>query len=139
MLKVYLKTPTKLGYIYMGITDSGELVLNNIVKNFTSQYEVKNHIVELTIQSLKFQLDSFISIYTLNNSPETDLDSKSIDTLKRFNTWINENEKPLDKLCISINKRKEEFVNLAKSSGNRKDDLIMIYKLIFEEVDKHLL
>lgn len=138
MLKVYLKTKTKVGYIYMGITDSGELVLNNIIKNFTSQYEVKNYIIEITIQSLKFQLDSFISIYKMNNSPETDLDSKCIDTLTRFNTWINEDDKPLDKLCTSINKRREEFMQLIKSAGERRDDLIMIYKLIFEEVEKNL-
>lgn len=133
MIKVYLHTKTKLGYLYFPYNE-GNIECHNIIKEFPDQFALKNHLESLKIDCIKFQMDAFVSCYKKFNVPATDLDAKSIDTLFRLNQWMNDGDKPIEKIKIQISKRREEFVSLIKSSKEKRNDLTMIYKLIFESI-----
>lgn len=133
MLKIYLQTKTKLGYLYFPY-NGGKIECHNFIKDFDDQFKMKSYITQLRLDTIKFQMDAFVSCYKANNNPSTDVDSKSFDTLYRLNEWMNDGDKELEKIYKQIGKRKEEFISLIKSAKNKKDDLIMIYKLMFEEI-----
>jgi hypothetical protein len=89
MIKIFLQNKRKLGYIYLSFTDSTEIKFLSQIVVFEDEYKMKSFIVELKIQSIKFMLDAFISTYKQNNKVVDDLDSKCIDTLQKYNMWLN--------------------------------------------------
>lgn len=135
MIKIYLQNKKKLGYIYFKFED-GKIQFINHMREFDSPLKMKSYITSIRIDTVKFQMDAFISTYIKYNESNNDIDSKSLDTLQRLSEWMNDGEKELPKMLRQIEKRKEEFVSLIKSSKIMKADLIMVYKLLFEEVLK---
>jgi len=137
MIKIFLQNKRKLGYIYLSFTDSTEIKFLSQIVVFEDEYKMKSFIVELKIQSIKFMLDAFISTYKQNNKVVDDLDSKCIDTLQKYNMWLNHKDFSYERTIESLSKRKEEFVTLCKYAKKESDKLIMIYKLLFEYVEEN--
>ena len=135
MLKIYLKNKKKLGYIYFSFQE-GEIKFINKIREFDHPSKMESYITAAKLDVVKFQMDAFISTYIKYNESNNDIDSKSLDTLQRLSHWMNDGDKELQKVYRQIEKRKEEFVSLIKSTKIMKGDLIMIYKLMFEEVTK---
>lgn len=127
MLTVYHRSKTKLGYVYFSPQRDQHI---NILKTFKSEFDLKNHMVKAQLDSFKFDLESFVTLFRENEKCETHIHEQALKSITKFLFDVNELDADVEFISKGLKRLKEDFVTLVKASKDSQDDLFMIYKYL---------
>jgi hypothetical protein len=131
MIDIYLLTETKIGYIYFQYS-TGKF--ENITKSFESKYSLKNYLIDIKITSLLVGLESFIQCFKDNEKIQNNLDQQCFSRLMEACEQVK--GLTLPELKKLLTKRKPELGTLIKTAENKRTDLAMIYKKMFQIIEE---
>lgn len=138
MVSVYTKTKTKLGYVFVRYDQQGKGECFNVYKSFNTEQQVEAHLESIMESSVKHDLDQFCRLAKWSVENPTYLDETAIKNLTGLHKWSFEDANDGSKKKFSIVKSKileykPYFVSVIKSATSHKEDLIMLYKFVFNE------